>query len=439
MHPSAETLNKNIQNVNPAVYDMLSNYGKESYFPAMGILSQGAEAKAKAHKYNATIGIATENGGPMHLKCIKDMVGGLSAGEIFNYAPSDGVPALRDAWLGKMRKENPTLGNQVISKPIATNALTHGLSLVGDMMVNRGDTVVLPYHFWENYELLFITKYGANLTFFDLYNDQRRFNVAAFKKALLDTVKAKGKVITVLNFPNNPTGYALYKEEAPFIANAIKEVAQYGKVVAVIDDAYYSLFFEEDMLTESLFGHLVGLHDNVLAIKVDGATKEEFVWGLRVGFITYGACGFGDMSALYKSLEQKTAGCLRASISNVSQISQNLVLKALNHPEFEVQKHQKLEIMKARAKETVRVLHSRPEFREIWDYYPFNAGYFMCLKLHSLNANELRLKVLNDYGVGTIALGKTDLRVAFSCLEVHQIADVFDLIYKAAVELQKSR
>jgi len=439
MHPSAETLNKNIQSVNPNIYDMLSSYGKESYFPALGILSQGAEAATKAKKYNATIGIATENGAAMHLKCIKDMVPGLSPAEIFNYAPPGGVLALRDSWAAKMRQENPTLGSFPVSKPIVTNALTHGLALIGDLFVNSGDTVVLPTHFWENYELLYVTKYGANFSFYDLYNDKRKFNLEGFKKTLITALKAKGKVVTVLNFPNNPTGYSIYKDEAPLIAAAIKEAAQFGKIVAVADDAYYSLFFDDNMLTESIFGYLAGIHENVLAVKVDGATKEEFVWGLRVGFLTYGVKSDGNPAALYTALEQKTMGCLRASISNVSNLSQNLVLKALSHPEFNSQKNQKLETMKARANETRRVLDSRPEFKEFWDYYPFNAGYFMCLKLHSLNANDLRLKVLDTYGVGTIALGTTDLRVAFSCLNVDQIADVFDLIYKAAKDLQNSK
>jgi len=37
-----------------------------------------------------------------------------------------------------------------------------------------------------------------------------------------------------------------------------------------------------------LFGKLANAHPNLLAIKLDGATKELFVWGLRCGFITYG-------------------------------------------------------------------------------------------------------------------------------------------------------
>ena len=66
MNPIAEELNEIILNANPNIHEMLSVKGKSLYFPR-GILSQGAEAKEKAFKYNATIGIATENGVPMHL------------------------------------------------------------------------------------------------------------------------------------------------------------------------------------------------------------------------------------------------------------------------------------------------------------------------------------------------------------------------------------
>ncbi len=48
------------------------------------------------------------------------------------------------------------------------------------------------------------------------------------------------------------------------------------------------MFFDEQCDRESIFGKLARASNNLLAIKVDGATKEEFVWGLRVGFITFG-------------------------------------------------------------------------------------------------------------------------------------------------------
>ena len=38
--------------------------------------------------------------------------------------------------------------------------------------------------------------------------------------------------------------------------------------------------YEEGIEKESLFTYLCDLHENVLAIKIDGATKEDYVWGL---------------------------------------------------------------------------------------------------------------------------------------------------------------
>ena len=62
------------------------------------------------------------------------------------------------------------------------------------------------------------------------------------------------------------------------------------KLVVVLDDAYFGLFYHlgGPSLTESLFGRLANRHPNLLAIRLDGATKELFVWGLRCGFLSFG-------------------------------------------------------------------------------------------------------------------------------------------------------
>lgn len=67
--------------------------------------------------------------------------------------------------------------------------------------------------------------------------------------------------------------------------------------------------------------------------------------------------------------------------------------------------------------------------------YPFNAGYFMCLRLLQTDAERLRRHLLDEYGVGTIAIGERDLRIAFSCLEREQIKDLFDILYTAVKDI----
>jgi aspartate/methionine/tyrosine aminotransferase len=430
MNPLARQLNETLEKENPHVFAMLSNLGKSIYYPKVGILSQSAEAKTKANKFNATIGIAIEGGQPMHLKVIQDTLSAYAPKDIYEYAPPAGKPELRTSWRKKMLEENPDLQGKLFGNPLVTNALTHGLSIASDLFADEGDAVIIPDKNWENYELTFEVRRGAQIVYYPLYNVNNKFNSAGLREALL-AQKSKGKAIVVLNFPNNPTGYTPGREEGKEIVAAIKDAAEAGiNVIALTDDAYFGLFFE-DSLHESLFGQLAGLHPRVLAVKVDGATKEEYVWGFRVGFITYA----GNSDALLAALEQKTMGIIRATISSGPHPSQTFVLHALNSPDFPKQKQEKSEIMKGRANRTKKLLDSG-KFDGSWEYYPFNSGYFMCLKLKTVDAETLRVHLLDQYGIGTIALGATDLRVAFSCIEEENLEELFNLIYQGVQDLE---
>ncbi|QAY68432.1 aminotransferase class I/II-fold pyridoxal phosphate-dependent enzyme [Paenibacillus protaetiae] len=431
MNPLAQQLNETLKQENPHVHEMLSGLGKQIYFPKEGILSQSAEAKTKAKKFNATIGIATEGGQPMHLKVIQDNLNAYNPKDLYEYAPPAGKPELRTVWRAKMIKENPELEGKSFGNPIVTNALTHGLSIVADLFADAGDAVVIPNKNWENYELTFGIRRGAQIVEYPLYNEQMQFNSEGLRQALL-AQKEKGKAIVVLNFPNNPTGYTPGPQEGNQIVAAIREAAEAGiNVVAVTDDAYFGLFFE-DSLHESLFGKLSDIHPRVLAVKVDGATKEEYVWGFRVGFLTYAS----DSDKVLNVLEQKTMGIIRATISSGPHPSQTFVLEALKSPEFEAQKAEKFDIMKRRANRVKQLLDSG-KYGDSLPYYPFNSGYFMCLKLSGVTAEQVRNHLLDEYGIGTIALGETDLRVAFSCIEEEHLEELYDSIYKAVQTLSK--
>ncbi|MGK4152832.1 MAG: aminotransferase class I/II-fold pyridoxal phosphate-dependent enzyme [Kurthia gibsonii] len=431
MHKLATELNQIIQNENPHVFEMLSDLGKQMYFPTEGILSQSAEAKNKAFKFNATIGTAIEKGKPMHLKVIQDKLSAYNPSDLYPYAPPAGKPELRKEWRKKMLVDNPALEGQTFSNPIVTNALTHGLSITADLFADKGDTLIIPDQNWENYDMVFNIRRGTTITTYPLYDENGLFNADGLREAIL-AQKGHGKAIVLLNFPNNPTGYTPNAQEGASIVQAILDGANAGvNVVAITDDAYFSLFFE-DSLTESLFGALSNIHERVLAVKVDGATKEEYVWGFRVGFITFG----NKSETLLKALEEKAIGIIRATISSGPHPSQTFLLDALKSPEFVTQRQEKFDIMKNRANKVKEVLDSS-KFEDAWDYYPFNSGYFMCLKLKTTNAEQVRQVALEKYGVGTISLSDTDLRVAFSCIEEEDIEEMFHLIYDAVKDVEK--
>lgn len=435
MNPLAQELNEIIKSGNIHIYEMLSEVGKNLYFPK-GILSQSAEAKEKAYLFNATIGMATEKKRPMYLPSIMDHISDLEPQEALSYAPAFGILPLREAWQKTLIEKNPSLAEKHTSLPLVTHAITHGLSIVSDMWVDPGDVMILPDKMWGNYNMIFALRRGAKIAHFDLFNEVGTFNFMGFERCLRSEAEMRDKLIVVLNFPNNPTGYTISPSEGEKIATLLTNLAQDGiNIIALSDDAYFGLIYEKDVLPESIFSILSGRDSRLLAIKLDGATKEYYAWGLRVGFITYGASLEGGPGPVYDALERKTAGAVRGSVSNASHLSQSLLLKSIQSDANRTEKQEKYRILKKRALEMKRVL-SDPKYSVAWDVYSFNSGYFMCLKLKNVDAESLRVHLLEKYGVGLIALGKKDLRIAFSCIEEQDIQKLFDILLMAVNELE---
>ncbi len=427
MNPQAEELNKIIQDKSSIVFELLSERGKNIFFPKKGILGQTAEAKGT--KINATIGAAIEDdGSPMRLETIASKIN-LDPGLVFPYAPSFGRPDIRAKWKSMIYEKNPSLENVTLSLPVVTNALTHGISMAGYMFLNPGDEVIVPDLFWGNYNLILSNMYGAKLVKFNLFKNGG-FDLESFEAKVNEG--GTGKKVLILNFPNNPSGYTPTVEEQKSIAQIIKAAAEKGnKIVAITDDAYFGLVYKEGIETESIFAPLCQLHENVLAVKTDGATKEDYVWGFRVGFITFGIKG-GD-AELYGALESKTAGAIRGNISNAANISQSLLLVAFNSPEYAAQKVAKYNIMKNRY-DAVRNALSNDKYKEYFIALPFNSGYFMCVKLAAgLDSERIRKVLIEKYGIGVIALGDI-LRIAYSAVAAKDVDEMFEGIYNACKE-----
>jgi aspartate/methionine/tyrosine aminotransferase len=430
MNAQAAELNQIIQEKNPVVFELLSERGKNIFFPKKGILGQTADAKGT--KINATIGAAIEDdGSPMRLETIASKVN-LDPSLIFPYAPSFGRPDIRAKWKSMMYEKNPSLAGKELSLPVVTNALTHGVSMAGYMFLNEGEEIIVSDLFWGNYNLTLTNAYGAVVTKFNLFKNGN-FDIEAFKAKLEEG--GIGKKVIILNFPNNPSGYTPTISETRAIVEVIRESAEKGnKLVVITDDAYFGLVFEDGIFRESIFAALCDLHTNVLAVKVDGATKEDYVWGFRVGFITYGIKG-GD-AALYAALENKTAGAVRGNISNAANISQSLLLLAFNSDEYHRQKEAKYNIMKERYMAVKETLKDR-KYSEYFTALPFNSGYFMCVKLApGIDGEELRHLLISKYSIGIINLNNL-IRIAFSAVAARDVRTLFNGIYNACKECKK--
>jgi len=434
----------NIQHINPLAEELntilatsivgrlISDLGTRLYFPK-GIIAQSGEAKKLGHTANATIGMACKGGKPVILSALKDQLPNLTASETVAYPPTAGNEDLRKLWLESIRKKNPSLANTKMSLPVLVPGLTAGISYLADLFLGEGNVLLTGAPAWDNYVLIAEARRNATLKGFSLFKGNG-FDIEGFRSMVMTEAKT-GQVRMLLNFPQNPSGYTPTRTEAAAIVKIVIEAAETGADVMVwCDDAYFGLDYEGDIEPESLFAKLANAHEKILAVKIDGPTKEDYVWGLRTGFLTFGSKGLSD--AQYEALVKKLMGAIRSSVSCAAAPSQSLMLKMMADPRTEAEKIAFRTMLEERY-QVVRKFIDSHKGHKVLEALPFNSGYFMSMKCTGVGAEELRLKLLHDHGIGTISIDPKHLRVAFSSVDTEKLESVFETIFRVAEELAK--
>lgn len=429
INPLAQELNDALKGTTPG--ELLSDVGTRLYFPK-GIIAQSAEAKKLGKTANGTIGTTVVEGKPIMLPSIKKYVPNLTSSELVGYAPTAGNPDLRAMWKESIIRKNPLLKDKKFSLPVVVPGLTAGISYLADLFLDETKPLVAADPSWDNYVLIAEARRNAKFVQFKMFKDGK-FNIEGLKETMQKQAES-GSVRILLNFPQNPSGYSPTSDEAKQLVSIVKEIAEKGaKVMVWCDDAYFGLNYEDSIEKQSLFAYLCDLHENVLAAKIDGPTKEDFAWGFRTGFITFGCKGLSD--AQYEALVKKLMAAIRSSVSCAATPSQSLILKAAADGKLEEEKAEFRKILERRYK-LVREFVSTHESKFIKPL-PFNSGYFMSFDTMDIDAEKLRQKLLNDRGIGTISIDAKTLRVAFSSLDEEKINIVYQAIYDVADELGK--
>jgi aspartate/methionine/tyrosine aminotransferase len=428
MDPIAENLNEVLKD--SIIDKALSSYGKRAYFPK-GIVSQSQEAARLAHTINATAGVAISGKHHLSHHLFEAFGSVVTVDDMVSYAPTAGDLELRKAWWSEMMRKNPTLDKSDCSLPVVTSGLTHALSVSADLFVDQEDFIIIPSPCWDNYEQIFAVRKGCRILSPSLFDHEKRFSIQSIAKAMEDI--DSGKIIVLLNFPNNPTGYTPSESQMYALASLLIQKAEEGRTVVVyIDDAYFGLFHEKEGVYEhSIFSLLCNAHENLLAIKCDAATKESMVWGFRIGFLTYGARGLSKQH--YDALVQKTMGAIRSSVSSCSRVSQSLLLSAMRRPEY-LAETAKVSQEMAKRYDIVKYEVGKRDGHHILQPYPFNSGYFCTLSC-SKDAELLRKYLLEHHGIGTVSIGQHILRIAYSGVDRDRLVDLIDEVYRSAEAL----
>jgi aspartate/methionine/tyrosine aminotransferase len=396
-------------------------------------VAQSAEAKKAAHTANATIGMAYSGGKPMILSAIADSMPTLSPEQSVAYAPTAGVEQVRGDWKNLILRKNPSLKAGRISLPVVVPGLTAGISFIADMFFGEDSTLITCDPCWDNYGLIFAGRRGGVMRGLPFISSGPGLDLQAIGRAIKEEAKT-GTVRIILNFPNNPSGYSPTGAEAEALAGFCFEAASGGADVLVFcDDAYFGLFYEPEIYQESIFSLLADSHERILAVKIDGPIKEDYVWGLRTGFVTFGSKGLG--AEHYDALITKLTGAIRSSVSCANTPAQHIIIQALEDPRTPEEKARFQDIMQKRYDAVKEFLAKNPEHPALKPL-PFNSGYFMCFRCEGINAEALRRELLYRKGIGVVALGDSCLRVAFAGLDAEQIPPVYRTIYDTATAMK---
>ncbi|NCB02416.1 MAG: aminotransferase class I/II-fold pyridoxal phosphate-dependent enzyme [Spirochaetia bacterium] len=412
------------------VGSLLSPLGKRIYFPK-GIVKQSQDAIAQNCLINATAGVALQDGHYIthpHFNTFSPIV---SSDEMVSYAPTAGVLSLRNMWNNHIEEENPPLALTSHSLPVVTSGLTHAISIIGQLFIDEETDIAIIDPSWDNYHLIFKVTHQAKIHNLPLFNDSGLFDITNWEQPCKEM---KGeKLVFLFNFPHNPTGYTPSDKEMEEITHLILDLAHKGKkILVIVDDAYFGLFHNETCSQYSLFSSIASLHENILAVKCDAATKESLVWGFRVGFITYG--GKNLTKEHYEALIEKTKGAIRGSVSSASMVSQSLLISAMKSSSYSITIKKTKDEMKMRYERIFERIASYSH-DPILVPLPANSGYFISF-YYKGDAGELRKMLLKD-GIGVVSVGEHLIRIAYSAVNIEQIDTLIETLYEGARSLWK--
>ncbi len=445
------------------LYDAFSDIGKRIFLPD-GVFYWAGRAKKEAD-INGTIGTAfgyekdfielgSDEWLPCYLKEIKKYTE-LNVKDIVPYASIGGLADLRTIWRewiirkseynSETDKEKIVHLNKYMTNPIITTGVTNAIYLSCKLFLNPGEKIICANKRWGNYDNIIVKNIGAEIKSFDFFKDDR-INLDSLKDTINEVNKIQNKIVIIINFPNNPTGYVPSKQEAKDILKLLEETQVKLKkpFIIIIDDAYEPYVYSEEALNTSFFYELQQLKGDIIPIKLDGLTKELLMYGARIGFLTIGlksnwVSNDEELEKLKKEINNKLEGMNRSSISNCNHIYQAIAERIFQEVGFEKiidSRNRIKEVLEKRYEKINNELKSLDNPNISID--PNSGGFFLFINLNrqKIKANNFADYLLKHHKVGVIPIEKpaeniNGLRIAYCSIDINQIPEVISRIKTA--------
>ena len=186
-----------------------------------------------------------------------------------HYSPVPGYPVLRQAIVGKLKRENGL--DYTPSQILCSNGAKQSVCNVIMALVDQGDEVIIPAPYWVSYTQMVKLADGVPVSVVTGLEDNFKMTPAMLEKAITPQTRA-----IVLCSPSNPTGSVYTLEELTALAEVLK---RHERIMVICDEIYEHVNY---IGHHASMAQVPGMKERTVII--NGVSKAYAMTGWRIGF-----------------------------------------------------------------------------------------------------------------------------------------------------------
>jgi alanine-synthesizing transaminase len=291
------------------------------------------------------------------------------------YAPSEGVPELRQAIAEKEKRINGL--NIPAENVLVTSGVSEGIQMVMAALIEKGDQILVPGPAYSPYISYSKVYDGTPITYETIEEENWQPNI----DDLRSKISEKTRAIVIIN-PNNPSG-ALYRKK---MVQQILDIAGEHGLLVLSDEIYDQIRYAED------YASTAHLAKDLPVVGLNGFSKVYLMTGWRLGYVYFHEQN-GELQELKKTIEKEER--IRICANTPTQMAG---IAALNGPQDHIkQMVEKLKLRRDyawnRLNEIEGVSCAKPE-----------GAFYVFPKIHAVGSKwktdiEFAVELLKETGV----------------------------------------
>ena len=204
---------------------------------------------------------------PYHIR--EAAIEAISQGKTF-YTPSKGFLSLRKE-ISSVMERKYDLNYDPVTEVLVTIGASEAIEVALITLLNEGDEVIVVSPSYISYEPI-ITMFGGKIVNIEtLESEGFRLTPVALKEKLSDKTR-----LVILNYPNNPSGAIMNREDLEAIADVLRDT----DVHILSDEIYSELTYQGAHVS---LASLQGMREKTLVI--NGFSKAYAMTGWRLGYV----------------------------------------------------------------------------------------------------------------------------------------------------------